>query len=75
MKYHRHTITIEVLSNDLSDFDFDTLEDIHYQITEGHCSGKVTVTNVEELTREEMAKALEKQGSDPTFLTEDEDEA
>lgn len=75
MKYQRHTITIEVLANDLSDFNHPvTLADIHYHITEGHCSGQITVTKVEELTRDEMAEALEKQGSDPTFLTEDEDE-
>ena len=72
MKYYRHTITIEVLSNDLSGFEYESLADIDDQITEGACSGRVVVSKVDELTADEMAAALEKQGSDPSLLLEEE---
>jgi hypothetical protein len=43
-------------------------------ITEGDCSGQYTVTKTEELDAEQMAKALEAQGSDPEFLLWDDEE-
>lgn len=45
-----------------------TLADLHYQITEGHCSGVFTEESVTPLTPAQMAEALIAQGSDPEFF-------
>lgn len=73
MKYYRHTITVEVLSNSDSDFAYDCLSDIDYHVTDGDCSGKVVSEKVDELTADEMAEALKRQGSDPSFLVLEEE--
>jgi len=68
---YRTKITIEVLSE--GPFTTEDLAEINYAITEGDCSGVVNVETSEELSREEMSKALEKQGSDPEFLTSEQE--
>ena len=40
--------------------------------TGGGCSGKIATTKIDELSADEMAEALEKQGTDPSFLLEEE---
>lgn len=64
--FKRTVITVEVLSD--TDWDWETLGDVAYAITDGDCSGDVQATSVDYLTAEEVAKALIKQGSDPEFL-------
>lgn len=66
-KFYRTVIEVEVLSEE--PFMFDTLEQVHYSITEGHCSGTVTprITN-EEIDGPAMARLLLAQRSDPEFF-------
>jgi hypothetical protein len=67
-KFYKTVISIEILSDELYP-DCVTLEQINYDITEGHCSGRLlTEVHNEELTKEQMAEALIAQGSDPSFL-------
>lgn len=71
--FKKTVITVTVLST--GDWDWDSLGDVAYAITEGDCSGQVETQSVSFLSREEMAEALEAQGSSPSFLLgEDEDE-
>lgn len=65
-KLCRTLIQVEVLSN--GSYDYTDLSTLAHDITHGECSGAVKVVGVEELTREQMAAALERQGSDPEFL-------
>ena len=70
-KFYKTTFTVEVLSElPLGDLG---LEDIQYEITEGHCSGVTTTSEVKELSGPEMAKELLAQGSDPEFFDLDAD--
>jgi hypothetical protein len=64
--YYRQVFEIEVLSDD-EPIDGD-LENIRYQITDGHCSGVIHETICETVTPERMAKLLIAQGSDPEFF-------
>lgn len=66
-KFYKTIVTIEILSEEpIGNPD---LEEIQYQTTEGNWSGVVDVTSEEELTPEEMSKALIAQGSDPEFFS------
>jgi hypothetical protein len=70
MSLRRTVVEVEVLWDDeitakISDL---TLEQIAYEITEGHASGMVTFTSDKVLTKKQMAEALKRQGSDPEFL-------
>jgi hypothetical protein len=60
-------IKIEVLSED--PYEGTTLEEVAYDITDGHCSGELSdeVRN-QEVTGPEMVKLLNAQGSDPGFM-------
>jgi hypothetical protein len=69
-KFYRTVIEVEVLSEELDDFN--TLEDVHYAITQGHCSGEWDVKSQGEVTPKRMAKLLLAQGSDPEFFGLDE---
>ena len=69
-KLYRQVFEVEVLSegeplNDVS------LEDIGYEITEGHSSGVVKETIREKVNADKMAELLKAQGSDPEFLLEE----
>lgn len=66
-KYYRTVYEIEVLS-DIPPPSLPTLEQIAYDITEGHSSGVLNETIQEEVSRERMAELLIAQGSDPEFL-------
>jgi hypothetical protein len=71
-KFYRTVIQIEILSEE--PYECDALEDVTYDITEGHCSGELKdVVRNEEKTGKEMAALLVAQRSDPEFfqLTED----
>ena len=65
-RYYRHLITVEVLSTD--PMTTSDLDDLNYQITEGHCSGVVEVESSLEVTESQMRNLLIAQGSDPDFL-------
>ena len=71
-KYYRTVYKFEVLSDEpMSDIiDLDT---IHYEVTEGHCSGMFLDSEVEECDKERITELLKNQGSDPTFLVEEEE--
>lgn len=70
-KFYKTTFTVEVLG-ELPILGLDLLN-IHYEITEGDCSGVTTMTDVQELSGSEMAKELLSQGSDPEFFDLDAD--
>jgi len=76
-KFYKNRIIVEVLSEDEPlDSNLDMTEVVH-AYTEGDCSGQVTWEDPVLLTPAEAAKALEDQGSDPSFfqLTSDGKEA
>lgn len=64
--FYKTTVTVEVLHEE--PLDFDNLEDLHYMITDGECSGKFEVTDFVAMNGKNMAKALQEQGSDPEFF-------
>lgn len=71
-KFYKTVIKIEVLSED--PYEYTDLENLSYDINEGDCSGKVTIESSQELSKEQTKEELVKQGSDPNFLlNEDED--
>ena len=74
MKYYRNAYRFEVLSNE--PIDSVTLEQLSYEVTEGHWSGVFLDNEVydQECTREEITKLLLAQGSDPEFLIGEEDD-
>ncbi len=69
---YRQVFEVEVLSEGepLNDV---ILQDIAYEITEGHSSGVVKETVREEVTADRMAELLKAQGSDPEFLLSDDE--
>ena len=71
-KFYRQVFEIEVLIEG-EPLQSPNLEEIRYQITEGHCSGVVEETVCREVTSREMASLLWAQGSDPGFFMLDED--
>ena len=66
-KFYRTLVTVEVLSESPIE-GFGELSELAYAITEGDCSGEVTVAPAKKLTGKQAAKALLKQGSDPSFF-------
>lgn len=46
-------------------FEVSDLDQVHYAITNGDCSGKVSVVSVEELGSKQMAEECKNRGSDP----------
>jgi hypothetical protein len=72
-KFFKTVYQIEVLSEDNPLPDELTLAQIEYEITEGHCSGSISIIETWPLTAKEAAEALMAQGSDPEFFRLDED--
>ncbi len=68
---HRTVITVDVLSD--HPFEFDDLEDLHFAITSGDCSGRWVVTRTEQVDGRRMAQLLLEQGSDPDFFGQTDD--
>jgi len=66
MELYRTIIKIEILSE--GPYDPDDISSVAYDIVEGDCSGSWEIESSETLTELEMAAALEKQGSDPSFI-------
>lgn len=74
----RTIITMEILHEKDFDIDQRSLEDIAFEITEGCASGReISLETSDPLSVEELTKACEKHGTDPTFflLPEDDVEA
>ena len=70
-KYWKKVIHVEILSEGEHPPVFDNLQDVHYAIHDGPCSGMTEEIMVIPLSREHMAESLINQGSDPAFLIED----
>lgn len=66
-KYWQTTFTVTVLSESAEPPHFGSVENVAYEITDGHCSGAVEESCVE-VTKEQMRELLGAQGSDPDFL-------
>lgn len=67
-KFYKNRIIVEVLSEDEPlDSNMEMTEVVH-AYTEGDCSGQVIWEDPVLLTPEQAAKALEEQGSDPSFF-------
>lgn len=64
--FKKTRLIVEVLSD--NDWEWDNLGDIAYAITDGDCSGTVSVESIQYLSPEDTAQALVEQGSDPAFL-------
>lgn len=69
-KFVKTVIQVTVLSEGF--YDPENLSGVHYDITNGDCSGKWEVVKQTDLTGKQAAKELEKQGSDPAFFQLDE---
>lgn len=69
MTLYKTTITLEVLTS--SPLSWDSVDDLHYHITDGHASGLVREEKSEEVDVATMKKLLEEQGSDPYFLADE----
>lgn len=70
--FYKTVFQVEVLSEEPFNLNA-SLDDIHYQIIEGNCSGKTTASSVTTLNGKQAAKELQKQGSDPEFFNLDTD--
>ncbi len=67
--FRKITYTVELLTDDdVIAFDQMSLDEINYQITEGHCVGVYHMTEAKPLTGPEMVQALYEFGSDPSFF-------
>lgn len=64
--FKKTVLRVEVLSD--GEWDWETLADVAYSITEGDCSGEVETESVEFLSAGDTASALIAQGSEPSFL-------
>ena len=64
--FKKTVIKVEVISD--GDWKWDNLSDVAHAISNGGCSGSVEEDHVEFLSEEDTARALIKQGSDPSFL-------
>lgn len=63
----RTLIIVEVLSE--GPYEYEGLDVLGHDIVDGDCSGRVwTHSSLEYKTKEGVARALRKQGSDPEFL-------
>jgi len=71
-KFYETKVVVTVLSEKPLDGDYD-LEQLHYAIMEGECSGQIVQESTKELNGREAAEALQEQNSAPSFfgLTED----
>lgn len=71
MTYFRTVFKYEVLSDE--PLGNPSLAEISYQCTEGHCSGMFLEKEVEVVSQSEIENLLIEQGSDPNFLTQEDE--
>jgi hypothetical protein len=69
----RTVIQMELLSSDADGPVPTGIDEIAYSITEGDVSGKWGVVQTQEVGRDDMARLLEAQGSDPAFILGEDD--
>jgi hypothetical protein len=67
-KYYKTIITVEILSDFPYSYGFD-LRNVWHDMTYGPVSGKIG-EDCKEISREEMESLLIAQGSDPSFILE-----
>lgn len=73
-RFHRSVIQIEILSEEpLPDHTLCNLELVDAYITDGDCSGKITILSKEEVDSKTMVELLRKQDSDPSFFRLDDE--
>jgi len=72
-RFHRTVLEVEVLSEEPYPVQTKELDDIAYDITEGHFNGNVEVTTVEVIDGATAATMLIRSGSDPGFFGLDAD--
>jgi len=65
-KFYKTIIQVEILSEE--PFTSNSLEDVAYEIKDGHSSGVINNRGSQVLNGKQTAKALLKQGSDPEFF-------
>ena len=70
-KFYRTVIQVEVLSE--GPLTSTSLSDVAYAITDGDCSGKVEVQQIQEINGKRMAALLAGQSSDPGFFMLDDE--
>jgi hypothetical protein len=66
-RYYRTVVQVEILSQ--TPYEFQTLEHLAADLTDGDCSGQVKVVSSQVVNGKQMAKLLFKQGSDPEFFS------
>jgi hypothetical protein len=64
--FYKTVVEVTILSEE--PYDIIDLDQIHYDITFGDCSGQCNIKSSEEVSAEEMKKLLKTQGSDPSFM-------
>lgn len=69
-KLYKTVVTVEVLSEER--LNFNNLQDLHEQITDGSNSGVFTAERAKVLKGREAVKETRSQGSDPAFFSMDE---
>jgi hypothetical protein len=65
-KYYRAIFQVEILSE--TPVPDCSIEDVAYEVSDGHWSGSASIVERTKHTGAEMAKLLEKQGSDSGFF-------
>jgi len=71
-KFYKTVIQVEILSEEPYSSPT-TLDQIHYDITFGDCSGYLSLLTSQELSRKDFIEEVFKQGSDPGFFNLQED--
>lgn len=71
-KFYKTKVTVTVLSEYPLDVGHLSLEKLSYLVDTGDCSGEVSVGESKVMGGKAAAKALVKQGSDPSFFMLDE---
>jgi hypothetical protein len=66
-RFFKTIFTYEVLTEDVS-IEYDDINSVVYECRQGDAVGTITNVETEELSAEEMAKALSEAGSEPAFF-------
>jgi hypothetical protein len=64
--FTKTTIQVEVISEE--PIEVKDMEELHWRIMYGNCSGIWSITRVESLDNEELLKECAKQGTDPSYF-------
>jgi predicted transcriptional regulator YdeE len=72
-RFFKTTIVFEVLSED-EPLVWETLADLHYAVTEGHCSGHLVTEGREEIDETTLVSRCAVHGTDPSFFLDPEND-